>query len=130
MPRGWLLLLCLVLFVWAPVSFAAEVSATLSTIDMRGTPAVVELLGHGLVAALSVAGAWALWNASPVGPSLAAIALIGMGIAGVQSLYWSVLPRNTFPDDKLPLAVLAVAHSAAWLVYLRRSRRVSWFVNP
>ena len=130
MPRGWLLLLCLVLFVWAPLSFAGEVSATLSTIDMRGAPAIVELIGHALVAAFSVAGAWALWNASPVGPPLAAIALIGMAITGVQSLYWSVLPRNTYPDDKLPLAILAVLHSSAWLLYLRRSRRVSSLVNP
>jgi hypothetical protein len=130
MPRGWLLLLCLVLFVWPPLSFAGEVASTLTTLEMRGAPAVIELLAHGLVAAVSVAGAWALWSASPGGRVLAGFALIGMGLTQVQSLYWSVLPRNTYPGDKLPRAIVVVLHSVVWLAYLRRSRMVKEAAQP
>ena len=126
MSRGWLLLLCLVLFAWQPLTLAGELAATLPSVSMRGAPAVLELLAHAAVAALSIAAAWALWIENPVGPQLAAVALTAVASAGVQSLYWSVLPRNTKPDDKLPLAILAVMHSAIWLVYLIRSRRLKF----
>jgi hypothetical protein len=119
MPRGWLLLLCAVLFLWQPLDFSAEVASALPTIGMRGAAGVVELAIHGLIAAASVAAGWALWNGNPAGPPLAAMVLLAAAAAGVQSLYWTALPRNTFPSDRLPLATVIVAHSAAWLVYLR-----------
>jgi hypothetical protein len=121
--RGWLLLLCGILFVWQPSSFAVEAASTLPTLGMRGSAAVVELVFHGIVAALSAAAGWALWQSSPAGRALAAAAIGLVTIAGVQSLYWSVLPSNVFPADRLPIAALIVAHGIAWLIYLRRSRR-------
>jgi hypothetical protein len=124
MPRGWLLLLCAVLLVWQPVSFAVEASSALPSLEMRGAAGLIELTVHGLVAALSFAAGWALWQASPAGPALATVAVAAGGLAGVQSLYWSVLPSNVFPSDRLPLAAFIVAHACAWLVYLRRSKRV------
>ena len=86
--------------------------------------AVLELGAHGIVAALSFAAGWALWQSSPAGPRLAAAALVACAVAGVQSLYLSVLPSNVFPGDRLPLASVIVLHSCAWIVYLRRSKRV------
>jgi len=124
MPRGWLLLLCGFLLVWEPLNFAVEASSTLPTIDLRGVAGSLELLAHGAVAALAFAAGWALWQASPAGPILARVAVAGSGVTGVQSLYWSYLPNYIHPSDRLPLAVLTVAHAAAWLVYLRRSRRI------
>jgi hypothetical protein len=47
----------------------------------------------------------------------------------VQSLYVSALPSNVFPGDRLPLASVIVLHSAAWIVYLRRSKRVRQMVE-
>lgn len=124
MPRGWLLLLCAILIVWQPLSFAVEAASTLATLGMRGAPAVIEIAAHGIVAAISFAAGWALWQASPAGPRLAVAALVACAAAGVQSLYWSVLPSNVFPGDRLPLASLIVLHSCGWIVYLRRSKRV------
>jgi hypothetical protein len=124
MPRGWLLLLCAVLFVWQPLTFAVEVASALPSIGMRGAAGAIELGVHGVVAALSFAAGWALWQTSPAGPMLATIAIAAGAAAGVQSLYWSVLPNNVFPSDRLPLAILIVATACAWLVYLRRSKRV------
>lgn len=129
MPRGWLLLLCVILLVWQPLSFAVEAAGTLPTLGIRGVEAIVEIAAHGLVAAISFAAGWALWQASPAGPRLAAVALVVVGVTGVQSLYWTVLPSNVFPGDRLRLAALIVLHSCAWIVYLRRSRRVRRMVD-
>jgi hypothetical protein len=121
---GWVGVLCVVLLVWRPLAFAVQLPATLPSMGMRGAAGVAELLFHGLVAALSVAAARALWGALPIGPPLAAAALVGSAAAAVQSLYWSVLPHQTMPGDELPLAAGAVLHAGAWLVYLARSRRI------
>ncbi len=129
MPRGWLLLLCVILLVWQPLSFAVEAASTLPTVGMRGAPAVIEMAAHGVVAAISFAAGWALWQASPAGPRLAAAALVAGAVTGVQSLYWSVLPSNVFPGDRLPLASVIVLHSCAWLAYLRRSKRVKRMIE-
>jgi hypothetical protein len=123
-PRGWLLVLCVDLFMWAPMTVAREVGATLGSLGMRGPAAVVELAVHGAVAAVAVAAAWALWIGNPRAPAFAAAAVLASGAATVQSLYWSVLPSNTMAGDRPPLALAAIAHAAGWMMYLRRSRRV------
>ena len=122
--RGWLLLLCAVLFIWQPLNFAAGAAAAIPTLGMRGVPGLVELLCHGLVAAVSVAAGVALWKESPAGPVLARVAVVAITVAGVQSLYWSVLPSHVFPSDRPFLALAIVAHGAAWLLYLHRSKRI------
>jgi hypothetical protein len=124
MPRGWLLLLCAVLLVWQPLMLAVEASSALPSLGMRGAAGVTELVVHGLVAALSFAAGWALWQTSPAGPRLATFAVAANGLIGVQSLYWSVMPSNVFPSDRLPLAALIATHAFAWLAYLRRSKRI------
>jgi hypothetical protein len=96
---------------------------------MRGALGLVELSVHGLVAALSFAAGWALWQSNPAAPLLATAALAGIALTGVQSLYWSVLPSNVFPSDRLPLAALTVAHASAWILYLRRSKRIRALEN-
>ncbi len=123
-PRGWLLPLCAFLFLWEPRKLAGEVVTSLGTISMRGSGAVVELLAHAAVAAVAVAAAWALWIGNPRAPALAVTALVASAAAAVQSVYWSSLPGHIVPGDQLLLALVAVAHAAGWIVYLRRSRRV------
>jgi hypothetical protein len=124
MPRGWLTLLAVFLLVWVPLQFSAELTATLGTISMRGPWAVLELAAHAGVAALSFAAGWALWVGNRPGPTFAMMALPAYAAYSVQSLYWSVLPGQTMPGDKLPKAIIAVVHAMVWMVYLRRSRRV------
>lgn len=123
-PRGWLLLLCAFLFAWEPLKLAREVTASSTTLGMRGAAAFVELIAHAGVAALAVAAAWALWIGNPRAPAFAAVAVAGSAAAAVQSLYWSRLPSDIVPGHRLPLALGAVAHAAGWIAYLRRSRRV------
>lgn len=123
-PRGWLLLLSLFLFLREPLRLAVDLGGSAGTLSMRGPLAVVELCAHAAVAVLAVAAAWALRIGNPEAPRFAAAAIAASAAVSVQSLYWSVLPDNTVPADRLPLTVIAVAHAAGWIAYLRRSRRV------
>ena len=121
MSRGWLLLLCATLLLWRPLDFAFELPSTLSSLGHRGIVAVVELLFHGVVGAVAVAAARALWDTMPAAVLLTRVALSLSAIATCQSLYWSVLPHQTVPSDRLPLAAFATCVAIGWLVYLRRA---------
>jgi hypothetical protein len=110
------------LLVWRPLDFAFELPSTLPSLGLRGVAGVVELLVHGAVAALAVAAVQALSSAAPAALRLARAALVLSAAASVQSHYWSVLPHQTMPGDKLPLATLSVVVAATWLLYLRRFR--------
>lgn len=123
-PRGWLLLLCGWLFVWEPMRVAGEIAGAFGTLGMRGVAGTVELAAHGAVASVAVAAAWGLWHGSPAGPRIASGALAASAAVTVQTMYWSHLPGDVAPGQPLPLSILAVAHAAGWIVYLRRSRRV------
>lgn len=124
MPRGWLLLLSTFLMAWAPLRIAAEFEGSIGILAMRGPWASAELLAHATIAASCVASGWALWSGNPAGPRLAAYALAVSAVASVQSLYWSALPHQTVPGERLPFAILAIVNAAAWMTYLKRSRRV------
>jgi len=124
MARGWLLILCAYLALWQPMSFASEVTATLPTLGMRGPAGVLELVAHAAVAAIAVAAGWGLRVGNPGAPRMAEIAVVLCAAAAVQSLYWTRLPHDVMPGDRLPLAVLAMAHATGWIMYLRKSRRV------
>ena len=124
MARGVRWLLCATLLVWRPLDFAIELPSTLSSLGLRGVPGAIELLFHGAVAALAVAAVRALSNEMPSGLLLARAALAASAVATVQSFYWSVLPHQTMPGDKLPLATLGVVVAGTWLVYLRRHRDI------
>jgi hypothetical protein len=123
-PGGWLLLLCGYLGLWQPLTLAGEVSATLGTLEMRGPAGVAELSAHAAVSVFAVAAGWGLWVGNPKAPVFAEIGLIACALTSVQSLYWTRLPLNTMPGDRLPLAIVAIAHAAGWITYVRRSRRV------
>jgi hypothetical protein len=88
---------------------------------MRGPAGAAELLAHAVVTALAVAAEWGLWIGNPAAPALAVLAVGASAAISIQSLYWTWLPHNIMPGDRLPLAVLAVAHAACWTIYLRRS---------
>jgi hypothetical protein len=120
MSRGWLLLLCATLLLWRPLDFAFELPSTLLSLGRRGIFAVVEILFHGTVAAVAVAAARALWDRMPAAPLLARVALALSALATWQSLYWSVLPHQTVPSDRFPLAAFATCVATAWLIYLQR----------
>lgn len=124
MPGGWLMVLCVLLFVREPLRFARELTASLDTLGMRGVPALVELTAHAVAAIVTVAAAWGLWIRHPQSPALAGVAVAASAAVTVQSLFWTSLPGSAVPGEKLPLSIVAIAHAAGWIAYLRYSRRV------
>jgi hypothetical protein len=118
-------LLCIALFLWRPLDFAVELLQTLPSLGMRGARGVIELLFHGLVAAIAMAAIRALWAEVAAARRLAAVAVVASAVASVQSLYGSVLPRQTMPGDERWLAIFAILHAVFWLTYLKTARRFS-----
>ncbi|MEN3340529.1 MAG: hypothetical protein V7647_4205 [Acidobacteriota bacterium] len=123
-PRGWLLLLCVFLFAWEPLRVAGDFTGAIGTMGMRGALGGIELAAHAAVAMIAVAAGWGLWIGNPRSPALAVVALAASAGVTIQSLYWSRLPGNAVPGERLPLVLLALAHAAGWIAFLLKSRRV------
>jgi hypothetical protein len=130
MARGWVVLLCAALLLWRPVGFIPELLQSLPSLGMRGVPGAIELVFHGIVAAVAVAAAQALWDGKASAPILAAVALVGSAGAAVQSLYWTALPSDTVPGTERLIAAVAIGHAALWLIYLTRSQRIRKMSRP
>ena len=111
------------LLVLEPLHFAVEGLTVLSTIPYRGPAAALELVLHGLVAALCAAGGLALWNAAPAARAIATAAIVASLVRVVQSLYWSVLPNNTAPGDEPLVAFTAGVAGGIALLLVQRRRR-------
>jgi hypothetical protein len=118
------LVLCAYLAVWIPLNAAALASSSLPSLAVRGPAAALELAVHVASAAVCFAAGWMLWNRSAAGIRFAALALCVNVVAAVQPLHVSALPRDVPPGLAWPLTVLTLVFTTAWLVYLRRSRRL------
>ena len=123
-PRGWLLILCVFLLVWEPLRLAGELTGSMGTMAMRGVAGAIELAVHAAVAAIAVAAGWGLWIRNPQAPAVASVAVALSAAVTIQSLCWSSLPGDAVPGERLPVSLMALAHAAGWIAFLRRSRRV------
>jgi hypothetical protein len=123
MHRGLVLLLCAYLMVWVPLTFAAELFGALPSLPMRGLPAVLELSLHGVVALFTVISGWILWIRPQAAWPMAGAAVVLSSATALQSLFWTVLPRNIAPGEKLPFAALVIVHAAVWLAVIGAARR-------
>ena len=112
------------LLIWAPGTFAMELLTALPSIGVRGPAAWIELTVHGVVAVTCAAGGRMLRIASPAGPAVAAAGVATRAVISLQSLFWTTLPRDVAPGTHLPLALLACANAAFWLVVIRSMGRV------
>ena len=119
----WTRLVCAYLLIWIPMNYAAEVFGTLPSLDMRGGAAIVELAFHGAVSLAAATAGWMLLSGTPAGPRAAAVAIVAAAAASIQSVFWTVLPRDVAPGQALPLAGVTLAVAAFWLLILRRAGR-------
>ena len=121
--RGWTLALCGYLLGWVPIAFAVELFAAAPSLARRGPVAIGEVMAHGAAALLCATGGWMLLVRSPAGPSVSAAAVVVNSAMAVQSLFWTVLPRNLAPGERLPVAAVAIANAVFWLVVIRSLAR-------
>jgi hypothetical protein len=118
MRRGLTLLLCAYLLVWVPLGFAGELFASASTLGMRGAPAIVELSAHGAVAMFCATAGYMLLNGAPAARSAATAAVIVAALVAIQSIYWTVLPRQLAPGESLPMLAVVLASTGCWLAII------------
>ena len=107
------------LLIWAPGTLAMEALTVMPSIGVRGPAAWVELAVHGIVAMVCAAGGRMLRIESPAGPAVAAVGVAARAVISLQSLFWTVLPRDVAPGTRLPLALLTCANAVFWLIVIR-----------
>jgi hypothetical protein len=121
---GWLLLLCRLLIIFQPLSFAVTAVGALDAVSVRGAPVALILALRLLVVALGVAAGRALQNLRPGAVALAKAALLISAATDLFVYTTPYFPSNRLPGDTLYYVVASLAYHAAWLAYLSRSRRV------
>jgi hypothetical protein len=122
--RGWLRVLCIVLFVWQPVLFAQAASTAIAAIAVRG-PAVAVVLGARLaVTAWGVAAAILIVRRREIAVGVTIGALAAAGLLEVFVALTSYFPSNLAPGDAPLYAAGAAFFYAAWIAYMARSSRV------
>jgi hypothetical protein len=129
MPPKWLLLLCAYLLVWVPVNFSALAIRSLPSIGDRGGAAAIELSAHAAATALCAAAGWMLKGGNAAGVALGYAALVVNAAVTIQALFVSALPRDVAPGAAWPFALVTVAHTVIWALYISRSRRLRAWVG-
>jgi len=111
------------LLIWVPGTFALELLSTLPTIGMRGPRAWLELAVHAAVAMFCAVAGRMLRIGNASAPAAAALAVGLRALVSLQSLFWTMLPRDVAPGTQLPLTLLTCANGVFWLLVIRRIRR-------
>ena len=121
---GWLLILCLLLLVWQPISVGLAASRSLGVLSASGFPAILILLARLLVTSLGVAAGLALLGRRPGAVALAKVSLLLSAATDLFVYTTPYFPNNRAPGET-PLYVLgSLTYYTAWLIYLHRSKRV------
>ena len=121
---GWLLVLCRLLIVLHPLLLAITASNALGALPARGAAIALILLLRVAVVGFGMAAGRALQSIQPAAVTLAAAALVASAATDVFVYVTPYFPNNRPPGDT-PLYVAAtLAYHGAWLLYLKRSRRV------
>jgi hypothetical protein len=121
---GWLLMLCLLLIVWQPISFGLVASGLLNRLAIRGWPFALVLTLRVVVTAFGIAAGLALLGRHPAAVAMAAASLVASAATDVFVYTTSYLPNNRVPGDTTIVVAASLAYHAVWLAYLFRSKRV------
>jgi len=120
---GWLLLLCALLLVWQPISFALVASIALSRIAARGAPVAIILIARVVTVGFGIAAGLALLGRRPGAVALTKLSLAVTAALDVFVYLTPYFPTNLPPGDAPFYAAAAAAYAAAWILYLTRSKR-------
>ena len=115
-PSGWLLILCVMLCIWEPLTLALAASAELGAVTLGHIERPAFLTFRVFVAGVGVAAGVAIWNRQMHAFTLAQAALALSAAAAVIRLTW--FPGNVPPGLRLPFALVLVGYNAVWYAYL------------
>lgn len=124
---GWLLVLCLLLLVWQPISFGLAASTMLDRLAARGLPLALILLTRVVVAGFGIAAGLALFARRPGAVNLVRVSLILTAALDVFVYATPYFPTNLPPGDASLYAGASILYCVVWLAYLGRSKRVREF---
>ena len=120
---GWLLILCLLLLVYQPLSLALATSRALEALLVRGLPMLLVIVAQGLVTAFGIAAGLALVGRRPGAVTLAKCSL---GLSAATDVFVDTthfLPSNRFVGNTPFYVAGSLVYYGSWLAYLFRSRR-------
>lgn len=121
---GWLLLLCILLLAWQPLSLGLVASSAVDAIALRGLPLALVLLTRVLVAGFGIAAGLALLSRRPAAVAMAKLSLLLSAATDLfvyTTPYW---PNNRLPGDTPIYIAGSLLYCGLWLAYLSRSERV------
>ena len=122
--KGWLLVFCLFLLAWQPVSLALRAASVLDALPLRGLPLALLVAARVLVTSFGIAAGIAIVRRAAGALAMARTSLAlsaATDVIAYATPYW---PNNGPPDEASLVIVLALIHYTAWMTYLLRSRRV------
>jgi hypothetical protein len=122
--RGWLLILCLLLLVWQPLSLGLLASSVVDELAIRGVSLLLVLVLRLLVTAFGIAAGLALLGLKPYAVGLTKLSLVASAAVDVFVYTTPYFPNNRLPGDTPFYVVGSLAYYGIWLMYLFRSRRV------
>jgi len=122
--RGWLLILCLLLLVWQPVSLGLVASSVVDSLAVRGLPLALVLMMRVLVTAFGIAAGLALLGRRAGAVTMAKASLVVSAATDVFVYTTPFFPNNRPPGDTALVVVASLAYYGAWMMYLFRSKRV------
>ncbi|PYR59223.1 MAG: hypothetical protein DMF91_15355 [Acidobacteria bacterium] len=121
---GWLLVLCLLLLIWQPISLGLVASSMLDALASGGLPAVLILLTRLIVTGFGIAAGLALLGRRPGAVTLAKVSLALSAATDVFVYTTPFFPSNRAPGETPVYIAVSVTYSIVWIVYLFRSKRV------
>jgi hypothetical protein len=128
--RGWLLILCVLLLVWQPLSQGLTMSELVDRLSLRGPGLAVILLARLLAAGLGIAAGLSLWQVKPGAVTIAKASLVYSALVDVIVYVTPYSPSNRPPRDATIILVASLAYYGLWLAYLLRSKRVKETFEP
>jgi hypothetical protein len=121
---GWLLLLCLLLMIWQPITVGLTASGALESIAIGGLPVTLVLVLRLLVTGLGIAAGLALLNRRAGAVGLARIVLLVSAATDVFVYLTPYFPSNRGPGEAPIFVTVSLVYYSVWIAYLSRSRRV------
>ena len=122
--KGWLLVFCLFLVAYQPVSLALRAAAVLDALPLRGLPLALLLAARVLVAAFGIAAGTAIVRRAASALTMAKTAVALSAAADVVAYATPYWPNNRPPGEISLFIAIALIYYTAWMTYLFRSRRV------
>ena len=121
---GWLLVLCLLLLIWQPISLGLVASSMLDALASGGLAAVLILLTRLIVTGFGIAAGLALLGRRPGAVRLAKVSLVLSAATDVFVYTTPFFPSNRAPGEAPIYIGVTLAYATVWFLYLSRSKRV------